>query len=265
MDDREIFGTDVQLPSKGLLYGGKVPDGNVKVSPMTTREEKVLTAASGGEATYQIINAVFSRCISGLADLSMDDLLLGDRFYLLLVLRAVTFGKDYSFRINCTNCGQRNNQKIELPDDLDTVYLPDNFIEPIRITLPVSNAEVGLRLLRGKDEFRISKYLKKLNAKATVPLGIDPAYTYRLACQITDVKSQSLNCINETDNSHNQIMLWIDNLVGKDTAEIRQALTNADCGPSTELILDCQRCATPFTTTMPYDIEFFRPGSRRST
>lgn len=263
--DRSILGSEVQLPSKGLLYDGKIPDGNVKVLPMTTREEKVLTGSTGDQ-TFKAIDTIFSRCVDGLGDVPPQNLLLGDRFYLLLVLRAVSFGKDYSFRLNCSSCNQTFINKIEIPDDIDLVYLPDDFKEPITAKLPLSGAEVDLRLMRGEDETKVAKYKKNIISKSSSPVIGDIEYSYRVALQILEVRDPDPNIGTITNDNRDALDLlvqWVENLYAMDNAEIRKALVNNDFGPNTEMEVRCPACAVDFRTVMPYDVEFFRPGSRR--
>jgi hypothetical protein len=259
--DLEILGTEVLLPSKGLPYNGLIPDGKVRVLPMRTRDEKRIIGSAPSDALNNI-DAVLDRCIP-VKDFSADKYVTGDRFYLLNVLRAVSYGSDYTFNLNCSQCNQSGVYSIDLLNDLDVIFLPDNFKEPIVVELPGAKASVSLRLLRGSDEKDITKYTEKVYAKSNASLAGDPTYSYRMAKHIVAVESPRVNFDQNTINAQSQAIEFFDNMLASDARIIREALTNNDCGPDTELRLDCKRCRSSFTTAMPYQLEFFRPGSRR--
>lgn len=261
--DREILGTEVTLPSKGLLYDGKIPDGLVRVVPMTTREEKRILGTSPNEA-LQAIDAVLSKCVSLPEDFPANLLITGDRFYLVNVLRALSYGSTYSFSVTCEFCNQRFPKAVNLLEDLPVISLEDGTHEPFTCHLPTLNVNVKLRLLRGKDEQDILKYADKVYAKATTPVVGDPAYSYRMAKHIVEVEAaDGKKLVNDSVDVLMKLVEFYDSLLTSDTMVMKDTLAQYDCGPDTELVLECPRCRGSFVTPMPYRGEFFRPSSPR--
>ena len=88
----------VPLPSRGLLYGGKLPDGMVRVRPWTTREESILYSPVGDGLAK--IDSVMKACLLTKA-VPTEDMLLPDRMAILLALRTATHGALYQFLQSC--------------------------------------------------------------------------------------------------------------------------------------------------------------------
>jgi hypothetical protein len=261
--DRDILGTEVTLPSKGLLYDGKIPNGVVRVVPMTTREEKRILGTSPQEA-LQAIDDVLNKCVSALGDFPANNLIIGDRFYLVNVLRAISYGSTYAFAVTCDFCNQRFPKAVNLLEDLPIIFLKEDAKEPFSCHLPSINVDVKLRLLRGKDEQEIIKYTDNIYAKATVPVVGDPAYSYRMAKHIVEVATPDGKKIeNNSKDTMLKLVDFYDSLLTSDTMVIKETLADYDCGPDTELALECPRCRGSFVTAMPYRGEFFRPSGRR--
>lgn len=264
MDDREILGTSVELPSHGFPYDDKLPDGEVTVAPMTSQEEKVL-AGSGPQAALRAMDILIDRCVPKLREVGLkaSDLVVGDRFFLMMVIRAVTYGAQYQFQLTCPSCSQRFLHTLEVPDDFTIYKLPDGFREPFMVELPVCKGTLGLRLLRGKDEHEIIKYMDRVYKNVDRRLAGDPAFTYRLSRQIESIGSEKGTLSRSDKGADDKILEFVEHLHARDTAAIRQALSDNDCGPDPEVSTECPRCGQPLDTSLPYSAEFFRPGGRR--
>ena len=83
------------VPSKGRYYGNLMPNGEVQVRKWTAREVELLTSQgmSGTERITRIINA----CMKLPSGLKPEELLVPDRFALLLDQRIVSYGPDLQF------------------------------------------------------------------------------------------------------------------------------------------------------------------------
>jgi len=267
--DREMFGTEITLPSRGLPYKDAIPEGRVSVSPMRTTEEKVLQGSSTG-SIVQAIDLIISRCVPAVSNsVGADHLVLGDRFYLLNVVRAVSYGQEYTFQVNCESCNQRFKHTVQIPDDFEIQELKEDWKEPFYVELPLSKLKVGLKLLRGTDERSISKYVDRIYAKvdtrdASQKLAGDPAYSFRLATHMVSMEGpeQTFDRDN-TPDFQSKAMSLVEQMYARDAQAIRQAVADNDCGPNIEMNLECPKCRTGFATVMPYQLEFFRPGARR--
>ena len=154
----------VDLPSRGIFYPEGHPLHNqetVEIKYMTAKEEDILTSRSllqKGLAIDRLIQSV-------LLDKSIDinSILVGDKNAILVAIRITGYGESYDAAIGCPACGETSdvtfdltNSSLVYPDDNreDVTFLPDGTFE---VKLPTLGARVGLRLLDGRDETRLSK------------------------------------------------------------------------------------------------------------
>jgi len=252
----------IRLPSRGLLYDGLLPDGKLNVIPMTAREEKLLAGASGD--LTEVIDTIFQRCVVMGPDLKPSMFLSSDRFYTLLMLRATSYGQDYTFSVTCDACGFDFTKTVNIPDDFETIYLEDDVQEPFEVVLPMSGKKVGFRLPRGSDEVMIAKYSERMlggrGKKRTVAKKQgDPAYIYRTALLI--------ETLDNIDVSDTQLMKdkieFVEKLIGGDSMALQAAIRDNDCGIDTEMLERCPRCNKINEFIMPFTAEFFRPAPGR--
>ena len=265
-DERFTVGVDVPLPSLGKPYGDAIADGMVRVAPMRTSEEKLIAGMRRGPSGIPVINSIIERCVR-LNGVKPVDLLVGDQLFLMMMIRATSYGQDYTFMAKCDSCSQNNQVTKNIPDDFKVYYLDDSFVEPFNVILPLSKAEIGLRLLRVSDEIQIERFQDQSYRKGVVDNGNsgDPSYSYRLACNIVSIKSEN-GVIDNTGLKHiTAINTWIDSLYARDAAAIRQQVLDHDCGLDIEVKFSCSRCGDESGVMLPMTPDFFRTGDRRRT
>lgn len=262
--DREIQGSDATLPSLGVPYEGRIPGGKVVVSPMTTREEKML-ASGGPDSGLSLIDNLIKNCVHGPEDMSPDDYLVGDRMFLMMAIRSVSFGDEYEFTVNCASCKQPFRSTVMLPDDVEMIHLKEGFQEPFEVELPMSKLVLGLRLLRGKDEKDMARQQKRVYKRVDASKSGDPMYTYRMLKHIEYVKVPGEEEPIETSDQigYDKVEKIFNELVVRDSMALRNALSENDCGVNTFQEFSCPQCRDVFTAPLPVDIEFFRPGGDR--
>lgn len=174
----------VTLPSKGLLYDGKLPDGNVEVAAITGREEKLIAGATGDVS--ELIDGLLNRLMLT-RSVRPGELLLTDRLFILFNIRANSYGPRYGWQVTCRGCRRLFRHELKIPGDLEIIELPDGAAEPFEVALPVSGAKIGFRLLRGEDEMEVTRYLDAQVKKGRVgPQWGDHAYTFRMALQLIE-------------------------------------------------------------------------------
>ena len=238
----------VSLPSKGLFYDREqVPDGTVEVTPMSAREEKLVAGMRGGNVE-EVIDIILKRCLK--TNIPTDDLLVTDRFFLLLALRANSYGEDYNFELTCGSCGLTSKYGVKIPADLEVKYAEDDAVEPFFVTLPVSKIRIGFRLLREKDMKDIRKFSSRETKKGFLAEG-DPAYSYRIAKQIVSVNDRSLDMLTALE--------LVNRLPAKDSAVLKNAFDKKTPGVLTGITKDCVSCGKSIETDLPMSAEFFRP------
>lgn len=246
---------EVVLPSKGVLYGDKLPGGKVVVRPFSTVEEEIIAGPGGrGNMMYELI----SRCIDkpSKGKMVFGDYLIGDVVFLFMMIRVHTYGPEYSFEHPCMHCGKNFAVHVKMPDELGVYVLEDGFEEPFFVDLPVSKQRVGLRLLRVRDEKEIESYVESYQGPSK-----NPDHTYRLAKHIMSVGDEQIG-----KDNFRELLGQVRQLHSRDSEKIRNALDENDCGVDVQLKRTCEQCGRVNQVLVGFTPEFFRatPSSLRS-
>ncbi len=121
---------------------------------MTYDDEKaIINASKIGSNPIQVL---LSNCIKGV---DVQDLLEIDRIYLIVKLRDISFGNEYSVKVGCSNCTFDNALTFDI-SQLNLNFVPDEWTDTVDITLPVAKKKVQVRLPRVKDEEYTSDPIK---------------------------------------------------------------------------------------------------------
>ena len=242
-DATNPYQVEVQLPSMGMFYGDALPDGKVTIRPVTVREEKLL-AGKGDQ--MELADSVLEKCIVSKC-LPIDELLMTDKFYLLLHLRAVSYGSDYAFRIQCPACERKFKHSIVLPKGLGLKVAEKGDKEPFEVELPMCKKKVTIRFLRGSDEKEIDSYISNI-PDVSAEEG-DPSYIFRLTRFIVDVDGKPMDAVGKMD--------FCSNLIGKDSLAIREAIAEHETGPILSIEAKCPGCQQKVHSVLPLTNEFF--------
>ena len=253
---RPKFAQDHQLPSQGLLYDGKLPDGNVVLIPW--RLEDIKTMISPGANPITTFDRVIDRCWWE-KPFNVQDLLTGDRFFILVVTRWMTFGPTYHFKAMCKNCRKTIQHEINLQEDLRVMIMGQDDVDPFTVVMPISGAKIGLRHLRGRDEAEIQRYGKQIKPSGKADLS-DPTFAYQIARQIVSIDGKDAKPLDALN--------WLqgrgDNeLHGRDAFAILDAVEQHDCGVNLTVSANCSSCGFEDEMVMPMDTDFFRPRASR--
>lgn len=247
----ESYLKEVQLPSRGKLYGGEIPDGIIALEPLGTREEKLFSAGSNSGSL--IVNKIFEACVT--CPIDHQKLILGDRLFILLQLRSITYGRQYDYSYQCDNCKKKAYGFLDL--DSLPVRTPKEEIEDaskFTVKLPLLGHTLTLRLLTGEDEDKITRYVNQITAKSRGQAA-DIEYIYRLARRFDQVDGEAIGI--------REAMDLVERLKGQDSLALRDAIIENDIGPDIEVTPTCQNCGFESEAfTMPLDSEFFRPRRR---
>lgn len=156
-----------------ILPGGYLDDdGNlhqqVTLSPLSGTEEKLI-AQRGRISQAALVTTLLSHCIRRIGTIndvteeSVRHFLVGDRQFLLLKLREITFGKDIRMVINCTwpDCGKR------MDVDFSTENIPVTRSQQIQRFFEITLSEqagsevVTFRLPNGEDQEQIAHLVEE--------------------------------------------------------------------------------------------------------
>ena len=143
-----------------------------RVRGLKVREERILAdrklAKQGGQ-----MDELLSSCweetldagpyeVPGDAKLDWGKVLQGDRFFALLMVRALTYGPNYAFAVGCQNAACRARVEWEvnltefpvrqLSDESRAAFLDGNRFET---TLPDAGVRLRFKLLTGHDERKL--------------------------------------------------------------------------------------------------------------
>ncbi|HOC93340.1 MAG TPA: hypothetical protein PKH33_13375 [bacterium] len=226
------------------LYTEKVtlPSGlECTIREMTATEEGFLASQKmlkSGEAFEKILrNCVVEK------DIDLDNLLVGDRYYLMLAIRRLTYGDDYDFKVRCASCGQTFNMSVNLAE-LPIKKLEGDPDATHTITLPRTGKKVTFRLLRGRDEKKIAATLRKT-----------PQEIIRLSLYLHTVA---------VDGNENFSEKFFETLPGADSQYYRREIDAVTCGVDTVVEVECPECDNEFEVQLPISENFFFPNSRKT-
>jgi hypothetical protein len=235
--DRSFLTETFTLPG-GYIDDEGVTHNDAELAPMTGFEEELLGNVGSTAGTASLVTALLSRCVKRLGKLRpvttslIQDLLVGDREFLMLKLRELTFGKILNAVLFCgdANCAQSMDVRLNL-DDLTLAMKP---VDGRMFTLEVSGEDeandvaIEFRLPTGADQEAAADWLQ---------VDTESAVNRLLARTITRVNDNS--SINEQT---------VAALPARALKEIEDRIE--DLAPFTpiELTSVCVECGQPFLT-----------------
>lgn len=247
----------IVLPSKGRLYDGKIPEGKVVVREMMTQDEAALFTR-GVESTARM-STLLNSCLLN-KEVPGPELLIVDRFAILLAIRTLSYGSEYEALLKCPHCNGQFKHLMDIQNELeihfmgetdDGVEIPE-FGEPFLLTLPSSGTIIKFRLLRGKDESAIAKLAKRMRLQSADPS--DPSYIHRMALQLVEVDGKPVDLAEATK--------FVSTMTARDSRAFQLETERVERGIDTTLHVTCTNpaCGADFDADMPLTAEFFRPS-----
>ncbi len=186
--------------------------------------------------------------------LDWSKVLVADRFYALLQIRARTFGDEYAFSVQCANpaCRERFEWSLNL-QELPVVPLPEAAKAAFKAgnrfetTLPRDGRRVWFRLMTGADEARAAQLLRAGG-------GAGPLLT-ALALRIVEIDGVAAQGKRK----------FLDELELADAAALLDQFDAADGGVETDIQIECPVCAGVQDVQLPFERGFFLPTARGKT
>lgn len=242
----------IPLPSKGLLYKGMTDDedvlnGFIRLYPMTTKEEEILSTQRHlrtGASTRLILQ----NCIDSAID--AKDILVFDSNFLLFYLRKISYGDEYEFEIASSEDSLRRKFKHKiLISELRFEEMQEGIKEPLSIVLPKSKFTVETVLPR---MFHIEE-IYKLNARRDKKTdGEDKRLLDNLLVTTVRVLDE-----NKDEVPSKYWEEFFEALPGMDIAELREK-TKFDTGVDEIKGIVCPYTDREMDITIPMGPEFFR-------
>ena len=180
-----------------------------------------------------------------------NQVLQGDRQFLLLQVRCMSYGPDYEFKIQCdeSSCRERFTWGLNL-NDLPVKKLPAESVELFKNgnrfegTLPSDGRNLVFRLPTGEDEVAAAKMKSQFR---------DRLITLALNLRIVEVE----------DVPKSEIRRFFDEMDLSDANALLDILDEPDCGVETEIEIECPECFGVQDVRLPFDRDFFFPRKQR--
>lgn len=237
----------IQLPSRGAFYPNK--KDSVRVEYMTAQSDNVLFSTdlikSGKVLDVLLENQILDK------DLRPDDLLSGDRNFLLIEIRKTGFGSIYyPGEVTCSSCGQDDKPAVDLnkltPKMLEV--MPDESGE-YPVMLPLTKMNIKFRLLRGSDEKRLSKLIESGQKKQS-GVKVSKLITERYLLQIMEVNG---------NRDKTYISKFINIMPTKDSLFFRQYNKEIEPGINLDYEFECPYCNHVEVKNVPINSALFYP------
>jgi hypothetical protein len=247
----------VELPSRGKFYTSNpaLKDGWVHVREYCAQEESLL-AQMNRENVQHILNAIINNCLEG-SNVTAEELTSEDAFYLLVWLRANSYGPSYDIEVECPHrdCAQQDTHIINLANLTINYLTEEDPEEPITIVLPKTRIKVDVCCLRRSMELEATKRQMTLKQMKGLHKG-----------DTTDLlkRAYSISSVTTPDGQSTSDRLAIENLCLKylpsaDSLAIDESLEKFRHGVDVNIELTCNACGRPIFTVVPPGPEFFRP------
>lgn len=176
------------------------------------------------------------------------NVLLGDRFYVLVQLRLATYpGETYPFQVQCRSCSGNFEWEIDL-DKLPVKKLTDAGRQHLKTGVPlevtIDGVLVKYRLPLGLDERKGARFLR----------GSNPDVLRALALRIVEIDG--------VDRS--KTIEWLEDREFASHRALVEAFDEHDCGIETTIEVECTHCGLVQELDLPFGPDFLMPRKRRT-
>ena len=182
--------------------------------------------------------------------LDWSKVLVADRFYTLLKIRALTFGDAYAFSVQCASASCRERFEWELKlSELPVRSLTKEALAAFRAgnrhetRLPHDGRKVWFRLLTGADEQRAAKSLKASQG------GL---LQTALLARIVEIEG-----VPEVERRR-----FLDEMELADQVALLDRFDEADGGVETRIEVECPACLSVQEIDLPFERGFFLPRAK---
>lgn len=249
---RIVQGETVRLPSRGLLYedgilDSSVVDGEVRISPMTIRDE-ILMRSPDALLSGEAIATVISRCVPNI--LKPLQLHYSDLDFIFLALRKVSYGPELeiTYKHECEHAKDRSylvsvDKKLRDCTYLDPLTVDEQYVLEVEET----DQKVIFKPIRTQDMIDI---LAPQAEKEMSHLEIEQEMIKLATTQIISVDGI-------TDRV--QILEWAAQVPASVMRKIRVKLENMErWGISYKFGLTCRDCGQEIEAEVPLNtVSFF--------
>lgn len=257
-----IAGLEAPKSSQGVFElpcGYLGPDGTlhteIAVRELTGAEEDLL--ATKQITPFKKYNELLVRCTQRLGTITdrgqlssaMMSLPVGDRLFLLLAIRRVSLGDEYSFTEPCPNTECKSVERYTvLLSDLDIKKMPDPKKRIHDVNLP-SGATARFRISTGADEERALMLETTKKKRGEEEDLLSKGILMRL--ELLDGLPPELQAVKN--------MKW------RDRVALREEWNRVEGGVDTEIDMVCPTCGYEFKREIELSANFFFPSATSKT
>ncbi len=252
------FGLDIPaemapLPSAGRVYKKGSPlHGKevVEITPMTAREEDILTS-EGLLKKGTVISELIKSCV---IDKSIDPgtFLVGDRNALMVAIRITGYGANYDAETMCSSCNVVTSKMFNLAElplqrlKIEPIVTGENLFE---FVLPYTKKRVRFRFLTGHDEEEILATTAK---QKKLGLQSDTTITTNLLYSIVSI---------EGIEDRAKIARFVKMVPARDSMALRMYMRDNEPGIQMRQEVTCHACGESEEVTMPMGVKFLWPAA----
>ena len=253
--------TPVDLPSKGKYYQHLpgLKDGIIYIREYSAQEEALL-AHMNRDNVHLVLNSMLDSCMR-LDGFKAEDLTTEDAFYLLVWLRANSYGPTYDIEVTCPHrdCAQEDTYSVNLSNLVVSYLTDEDPREPVTVTTPKTQLQVEVVCMRRGVEVQAQRRATQLKQMKGLYKG-----------EINDLlkRAYSIKRVVMPNGQETSDRLEIEDLILKylpaaDSLVIDQAIEGFTHGVDVNIQLACTSCNREIFTVVPPGPEFFRPSRVR--
>lgn len=234
---------EVILPS-GYTDPEGVLHKEVVIRELSGEEEEILLNADSSK-NGQLLNKILDKVakLKNRPELKfVESLLLTDQLFLLVQARALSFGKDYKFGLDCPQCKTKANLSVDL-ESLEFVGAENPALHET-VELPNSKVQVKFKKHQGKDQANLSKLMNNGGADKINQLLLYRIQEVRYNDQVID-KTEALKKVPASDRKF-----------------IREYMAKSEGSAETAIDYQCVNCSHKMTIPLPIDENFFCLGQQ---
>lgn len=245
----------IELPSKGMFYSDENPlsSGKVELKQPTAKHEDILTSKNLINKGIVIDELLKDLLVDKKIDYST--LLSIDKSALIIAARILLYGAKYTAKTKCPSCSETNNMDIDLSglevkevDETPFVRGENEF----EFQLPHSKETIKFKLLSVADEHKIESEIKMLKKNFNTN---DSEISTRLSHMIISYGGET--------NRQAIKKKIINEMPTRDSLELRSHISNLFPSVDDKVLFECQACGYSDAITLPMDVNFFWPSSRK--
>jgi hypothetical protein len=239
----------IDLPSGGKLYETNHPlaSGTIEIKYMTAREEDILTSQNLINKGI-VLDKLFESII--VSDVSVDDIIVGDKNAIMLASRIMAYGPDYHAKLRCPQCDTVSTEVIDLTLlENKEVEISEKNGNSFGLHLPQSGKEITFKILTHGDSRKIDEEIETWDRINKDDNAVRSEMSVRYKFVISSVDGET---------SKVKIKEFIKNgLTIQDSRLLKRRMKELSPGIDQTFEYRCGRCDFAERIKIPFGIDFF--------